>query len=76
MCPDITLYDFRVVGTTLEGTEFAIIAALQFIRCQPRCRGKASAHGARQGSRIERLACAFAKLANEGTTASRSPSSS
>jgi serine protease AprX len=32
MCPDITLYDFRVLGPNLEETEFAIIAALQFIR--------------------------------------------
>ena len=32
MCPDIQLYDFRVLSKTLEDTEFAIIAALQFIR--------------------------------------------
>ncbi len=32
MCPDISLYDFRVLGPTLAETEFAIIAALQFIR--------------------------------------------
>jgi hypothetical protein len=32
MCPDISLYDFRVLGRTVEDTEFAIIAALQFIR--------------------------------------------
>ncbi len=32
MCPDIRLYDFRVLGKTLEDTEFAIIAALQYIR--------------------------------------------
>ncbi len=32
MCPDITLYDFRVLGTEIEEAEFAIIAALQFIR--------------------------------------------
>jgi serine protease AprX len=32
MCPDISLYDFRVVGPDLKETEFAIIAALQFIR--------------------------------------------
>jgi serine protease AprX len=32
MCPDILLYDFRVLGPKLEDTEFAIIAALQFIR--------------------------------------------
>jgi hypothetical protein len=32
MCPDITLYDFRVLGPNLRDTEFAIIAAMQFIR--------------------------------------------
>jgi len=32
MCPDIRLYDFRVLGDDLQNTEFAIIAALQFIR--------------------------------------------
>ncbi len=32
MCPDISLYDFRVLGPEIKDTEFAIIAALQFIR--------------------------------------------
>ena len=32
MCPDISLYDFRVLGAHLPDTEFAIIAAMQFIR--------------------------------------------
>ena len=32
MCPDIAIYDFRVLAPTLKETEFAIIAALQFIR--------------------------------------------
>jgi len=32
MCPDIKLYDFRVISKSLEDTEFAIIAALQYIR--------------------------------------------
>ena len=32
MCPDIRLYDFRVLGQTIEDTEFAVIAALQYIR--------------------------------------------
>jgi subtilisin family serine protease len=30
--PDIRLYDFRVLGPSAEQTEFAIIAALQFVR--------------------------------------------
>jgi hypothetical protein len=32
MCPDIGIFDFRVLGSTLLETEFAIIAALQYIR--------------------------------------------
>jgi len=32
MCQDIRLYDFRVLGKTIEDTEFAVIAALQYIR--------------------------------------------
>ena len=32
LCPDIQLYDFRVLAPRLQDTEFAIIAALQFIR--------------------------------------------
>jgi serine protease AprX len=32
MCPDISLYDFRVLGADIKDTEFAIIAALQYIR--------------------------------------------
>jgi subtilisin family serine protease len=32
MCPDIFLYDFRVLAPSLTETEFAIIAALQYIR--------------------------------------------
>lgn len=32
MCPDISLFDFRVLGPDMAETEFAIIAALQFIR--------------------------------------------
>lgn len=32
MCPDIRFYDFRVLAKSLEDTEFAIIAALQYLR--------------------------------------------
>jgi serine protease AprX len=32
MCPDINLWDFRVLGPTMKDTEFAIIAVLQYIR--------------------------------------------
>src|SRR5262245_59728056 len=32
MCPDINLWDFRVLGPSMKDTEFAIIAVLQYIR--------------------------------------------
>jgi hypothetical protein len=32
MCPDISIYDFRVLAPNLADTEFCIIAALQYIR--------------------------------------------
>ncbi|MCG6203188.1 S8 family peptidase [Rhodopseudomonas sp. HC1] len=32
MCPDIRLYDFRVLGKSEGNTEFAVISALQYIR--------------------------------------------
>lgn len=46
MCPDIKLYDFRVLAKTLEDTEFAIIAALQYIRYLNERRSFISVHGA------------------------------
>ena len=45
VCPDIRLYDLRVLGKSLEETEFAVIAALQFIR-QLNERGAKIVHGA------------------------------
>jgi serine protease AprX len=32
MCPNINLYDFRVLAPDLKDTEFAVVAALQYIR--------------------------------------------
>jgi hypothetical protein len=32
MCPDINLYDFRILSRSAKDTEFAVIAALQYIR--------------------------------------------
>ena len=46
MCPDIKIYDFRVLGNTLEDTEFAIIAALQYIRYLNERNTYISIHGA------------------------------
>jgi serine protease AprX len=45
VCPDIHLYDLRVLARSLEETEFAVIAALQFVR-QLNERGTKIIHGA------------------------------
>jgi hypothetical protein len=45
MCPDIKLYDFRVLGKSITDTEFAIIAALQFIRYLNERHSYMSIHG-------------------------------
>lgn len=46
MCPDICLYDFRVLAPTLQKTEFAIIAALQYIRYVNERNSYLTIHGA------------------------------
>jgi subtilisin family serine protease len=46
VCPDIQLYDFRVLGSTLGDSEFAVIAALQFIRFLNEQSGYSLIHGA------------------------------
>jgi serine protease AprX len=45
VCPDLNLVDLRVLGKSLEETEFAVIAALQFVR-QRNERGIKTIHGA------------------------------
>jgi serine protease AprX len=46
MCPDIRLYDFRVLGKTIDDTEFAVIAALQYIRYVNERHSYITIHGA------------------------------
>jgi subtilisin family serine protease len=46
MCPEIQLYDFRVLAKTQEDTEFAIIAALQYIRYVNERHSYTTIHGA------------------------------
>jgi hypothetical protein len=46
MCPEIQLYDFRVLAKTPEDTEFAIIAALQYIRYVNERHSYVTIHGA------------------------------
>lgn len=46
MCPDIALYDFRVLAESDRETEFAIIAALQYIRYMNERNDFITIHGA------------------------------
>jgi serine protease AprX len=46
MCPDIQLYDFRILAGDITDTEFAIIAALQYIRSMNARHDHITIHGA------------------------------
>jgi hypothetical protein len=69
MCPDIKLYDFRVLAKTLEDTEFAIIAALQYIRYLNERNNYISIHGANLSLSIphdvRNFACGRTPICNE-----------
>ncbi|WP_218893612.1 S8 family peptidase [Mycolicibacterium vinylchloridicum] len=53
MCPGIGLYDFRIIGSDKEDTEFAVIAALQFIRLTNEAAGDMQIHGVNMSLSIE-----------------------
>ena len=69
MCPDIKLYDFRVLAQTLENTEFAIIAALQYLRYLNERNTYLSVHGANLSLSIphdvRNFACGRTPICNE-----------
>jgi serine protease AprX len=69
MCPDIKLYDFRVLSKSLEDTEFAIIAALQYIRHLNERHSFISIHGANLSLSIphdvRNFACGRTPICNE-----------
>jgi hypothetical protein len=69
MCPDIGLYDFRVLGKTVENTEFAIIAALQYIRYVNERHNYITIHGANLSLSIphsvRNYACGRTPVCNE-----------
>ena len=69
MCPDIKLLDFRVLGNTVADTEFAIIAALQFIRYLNERGGHIAVHGANLSLSIKHdvrnFACGRTPICNE-----------
>jgi hypothetical protein len=69
MCPDIKLYDFRVLSRTLGETEFAIIAAMQFIRYINERNSYITIHGANLSLSIphdvRNYACGRTPICNE-----------
>ena len=69
MCPDIKFYDFRVLAKTLQDTEFAIIAALQYIRYLNDRHTHTSIHGANLSLSIphdvRNYACGRTPICNE-----------
>ncbi len=69
MCPDIKLYDFRVLAKSLQDTEFAIIAALQYIRYLNERHTYISIHGANLSLSIphdvRNYACGRTPICNE-----------
>lgn len=69
LCPDIKLYDFRVLSATVQDTEFAIIAALQYIRYLNERHTFMSVHGANLSLSIphdvRNYACGRTPICNE-----------
>ena len=69
MCPDIQLYDFRVLGRDIKDWEFAIIASLQFIRYLNDRHSFITIHGANLSLSIphdiRNFACGRTPICNE-----------
>ena len=69
MCPDINFYDFRVLAKSLEDTEFAIIAALQYLRYLNERHTYLTIHGANLSLSIphdvRNFACGRTPICNE-----------
>jgi serine protease AprX len=69
MCPDIQLYDFRVLAKSLDDTEFAVIAALQYIRYVNERHSYITIHGANLSlsipHNVRNYACGRTPVCNE-----------
>ena len=69
MCPDIGLYDFRVLGKSIDDSEFAVIAALQYIRYINERHSYITIHGANLSLSIphsvRNFACGRTPVCNE-----------
>jgi hypothetical protein len=69
MCPEIRLYDFRVLAGSIQDTEFAIIAACQYIRYINERNSYITIHGANLSLSIphdvRNYACGRTPICNE-----------
>jgi hypothetical protein len=69
LCRDIQLYDFRVLAKTTEDTEFAVIAALQYIRYVNERHSYITIHGANLSlsipHNVRNYACGRTPVCNE-----------
>jgi hypothetical protein len=69
LCPDINLWDFRVLAPSLKETEFAIIAALQYVRYVNERFSYTTIHGANLSLSIphdvRNFACGRTPICNE-----------
>jgi subtilisin family serine protease len=69
MCPDIKFYDFRVLAKSVQDTEFAIIAALQYARYLNERQTYISIHGVNLSLSIphdvRNFACGRTPICNE-----------
>lgn len=69
MCPEIQLWDFRVLAKNIQDTEFAIIAALQYIRYVNERHSYVTIHGANLSlsipHNVRNFACGRTPVCNE-----------
>jgi serine protease AprX len=69
MCPEVQLYDFRVLARSIEDTEFAVIAALQYVRYVNERHSYVTIHGANLSlsipHNVRNYACGRTPVCNE-----------
>ena len=69
MCPEVQLFDFRVLARSIEDTEFAVIAALQYVRYVNERHSYVTIHGANLSlsipHNVRNYACGRTPVCNE-----------
>lgn len=71
ICPDLELYDFRVIGADGSGDEFSILASLQYVRFLNQGREKLVVHGVNMSlsmlHKVDSFACGATPVCDECT---------